>query len=179
MKHVELARPYAKAAFEFAKENNAVDAWLSALEQLLAVYQHEEVQALLNQPRITSEQVTEVLVSLTASFLNEHQQNFVRLMIQNRRLSVLEECLMLFKELVAEDQRVVSAEVVTAEAISNEQVAGLKHALEAKLNQTVTLSTEVDPSLIGGAVVRTRDWVIDASLKAQLGAMRKELIRQG
>lgn len=178
MKYVDTARPYAKAAFEYAKSHDTVESWAKALDYLTALMEVPSVQQFVATPRLPSERLAEVLLELSAD-LNAQQQNFLKLLVQNTRLAALPAIKYLFDEALATDQGQVQAELVTAEPVDALQVEQISKALSAKLGKTVTVNNTVDGTIIGGAIIKTQDWVMDGSLKAKLGELSKELMKQG
>lgn len=175
--NASIARPYAKAVFDQAKETNAFEAWSASLSQLVAISNDEGFSRLASDPRVASSKVTDLLIDLTKDSLPEGGDNFVKLLVQNDRLVALNDIEQQFSELVAEAQASVNAEVVTAMALSDDQKASLSSALESKLGLKVSLEETVDPSLVGGAIVRAGDMVIDGSARGRIEKLTTALLR--
>ena len=166
--NASTARPYAKAVFELAQEGNTYDAWSNALSQLAAISADEGFGTLVSDPRVTSEQLIGVLTDLTKDVLPEGGTNFINLLVQNERVLVLNDIQSQYKELVAKAQASVNATVVSAFALSEAQKASLESALQTRLGLKVELEESVDASLIGGAIIRAGDLVIDGSAKGRI-----------
>lgn len=179
-----IARPYAVAVFELAQAQNELAAWNTCLEVLAAIAADKQVKPLANNPRVSSEQLqqlildvaTEKLAGVLTGELNEHAVNLVKLLIRNGRIDVLPSIARAYAAMRAEAERVIEAEMITATEINPKQREQFTVALQSKLGRTVKLEFGVDRELIGGAVVRAGDWVIDGSVRAQLeqlvGALR-------
>lgn len=179
MKHFPIARPYAVAAFEFAQSASSVDSWLSALAAMQAVIGEPAVTHLIAHPEVSAPQIESVLVEVLKGSCNEAQLNFLRLLIENKRLMVIEEILVLFKEHLAEAHQTVQATLSSVAPVDDATKAAIQKALEQKFEQRIELETAIDESLIGGALIRSADWVIDASVKGRLKQMAKALIEKG
>lgn len=166
-----LARPYAEAVYGLAREQGAVDAWAGQLADLVSITTESQIAELISNPSAPAEVVAGVVNTAGASALNDGAKRLVETMAANRRLSVLSEVKAQFEALRAEDERRVQAEVISASEMSSEQQAAVKAALDAKWSSSVEITFRVDPSLIGGAVIKARDWVIDGSVASQLNKL--------
>ncbi len=172
---VTVARPYAKAAFKFAQENNALAEWSAMLGFAAAVIADESMKTVLDDPQLTAEKQAEIFISVCADKLNEGGKNFVTQLAQNKRLSVLPEVSVLFEHLLAEEQRSEDVLVTSAFELSDAEAASLKQALAKKLGKEVNLNSTVDKSLIGGVIVRAGDMVIDSSVRGKLNQLSQGL----
>jgi F-type H+-transporting ATPase subunit delta len=172
-----LARPYAKAVFELAQEGDAFAQWSSVLTRLTAVSQDADFSALLNDPRVQGSQLAGLLIDVCKDFLPQGGDNFINLLVQNDRLTALADIDELYAELVTKAQQAVNAEVVTAIALSDSQTTALTEALEARLGLKVILDEVVDASLVGGAIVRAGDMVIDGSVRGRIEKLSSTLLR--
>ncbi|ALH94636.1 F0F1 ATP synthase subunit delta [Acinetobacter equi] len=171
-----LARPYAKAAFAYATEQNATDNWSNALQVLGAAVQDDAFSAYLNRPELTpAEQV-----SLFAKVLGEDQttavSNFLTLLADNNRLSLLPEIQAEYEQLKSQNNNNVDVVIESAFPLTAEQENMLKTALEKHFNSTVSISVEVNQALIAGVVIRAGDQVIDDSALNKLEKMRTRLL---
>ena len=172
---VSIARPYAKAAFEFARERNALGAWSEALSTASAIIADERVAKLLSSPRITPEQLVGLIADIAGTSLDEQCRNFLNTLAQNRRLGVLPEIAAIYEVLRAEVENTADVQVVSAVPLDDAQRQRLARALQKRLKRDVRLHCEVDASLLGGAVVRSGDMVIDGSLKAGLEKLTRAI----
>jgi F-type H+-transporting ATPase subunit delta len=175
--YASIARPYAKAVFDLAQDTNAFQAWSDSLATAAAVSQDEAFGELISDPKVDKSKLTDMLVDLCSKSLPEGGSNLFKLMIQNDRLQALPEVAVQFEELVAKAQQSVNAEVITALALSDAQKQALSTALESKLGLKVSLSETVDPDLVGGAIVKAGDLVIDGSAKGRIEKLATALAR--
>lgn len=172
---VTIARPYARAAFEFARERNALGAWSQVLTTASAVAADPNVERLLSNPRVTPAQLVELIAGVVGEGLDQHTRNFLDTLAQNRRLGLLPEIAAIYETLRAETEQVADVHLTSAVALTDAQRERLTSALKKRLRREVRLHEQVDPSLIGGAIVRSGDLVIDGSLKAGLDRLASEL----
>lgn len=175
--NASIARPYAKAVFDLAQETNAFDAWSSALEQLALISQDESFRTLVADPRVDDSQVIELLTGIAKDNLPEGGANFIQMLVQNDRLLALPDIHQQFEAHVAKARALVNAVVITAKALTSDQRSALAAALQAKLGMQVELSETVDSSLIGGAIIKAGDLVIDGSAKGRIEKLSSVLMR--
>jgi F-type H+-transporting ATPase subunit delta len=170
-----IARPYARAAFEEAQARAQLAAWSDALHAAAQVVQDPRVVPLLGNPRVTPEQLAQLVDGAAADPLGEYGANFVRTLADNRRLAYLPEIATLFDELKDAAEGVADVTVTSAAALDEAQRSKLAAALEKRLQRKVRLHCELDPNLIGGAVLRSGDLVIDGSMRTRLTRIAYEL----
>ena len=163
-----IARPYARAAFEEARGNGGLSAWSDALHAGAQAVRDPRVEPLLDNPRVTRADLAQLLIGVTAGKLGEDGSNFIRTLAENHRLKFLPEIAELFDELKNTAEGVADVTVISAVALSKEQQAILAEALGRRLKREVRMHCETDPHLIGGAVLRAGDLVIDGSLRGRL-----------
>lgn len=163
-----VARPYARAAFEFAQGAKALARWGDLLETAAMVVRDARVTALLGNPKVTTLALADFVLDIAGEKADEHGRNFVRLLAQNQRLALLPEIAAQYALLRAAAENTVDVEVVSAIALSEAETEKFARALTRRLNRVVRLHPSVDPGLIGGAVVRAGDFVLDGSLKGKL-----------
>ncbi len=170
-----IARPYAQAAFEVAQESKALEAWSQSLGFVAAVVSDPQMKALVGNPNIAPEQLAEVLFAICGKQLNKEQTNFIRLLIENDRLALMPEIVERFEVLRAEAEKVVNVELVSAVAVDKAIAQKIATALKERLGRKVNLSTSIDESIIGGAIIRAGDFVIDGSVAGQLERLASEI----
>src|SRR5690606_2875390 len=170
-----IARPYARAAFEGAREDNRLGPWSEALRVGAAVVQDERVQRLLGNPLVRPAELAQLVIEIAGDRLDQEGRNFVNMLAENRRLGYIPEISRLFDELKDEAEGVVDVTVTSAAPLNEEQKRQLAEALSRRLNRRVRLHAQEDPSLIGGAVLRAGDLVIDGSLRSRLNQIAYEL----
>jgi F-type H+-transporting ATPase subunit delta len=170
-----IARPYAKAAFASARQHNVLDRWSAVLATASSVVQDERVAPLLLNPRVTPDQLSGLVGDISGESLDEQGRNFIATLAGNRRLGLLPEIAAMFEALRAEAENTADVYVVSAVQLNAAQKQRLSAALKKRLKREVRLHCAVDESLIGGAVVRAGDFVIDGSLKARLDRLAVEM----
>jgi len=172
---VTVARPYAKAVFVLACEQERLAQWSGFLAIAASVVGDRRVAELLNSPRVTSAELADLVIGLCAGKADELAGNFIRVLAQYRRLNVLPEIVGLFEALRAEYENSVDVSLISASPVSQGHRDKIAAALRKRLGRDVRLHCEIDESLIGGAVIRARDLVIDGSLSGRLARLATEL----
>ena len=170
-----VARPYAEAVFKLADAAGALAKWSEMLAALSTVSADARVRAAIADPKLSDAQVAGLFISVLAGRLNADAENFVRVLAGNKRLELLREIAQQYEALRNEREGVVEAEVLSAFELSGAQVAELVARLEKKTGRKVKAKVAVDKELIGGVKVVLGDKVIDASARAQLGALEAAL----
>jgi F-type H+-transporting ATPase subunit delta len=170
-----IARPYARAAFEEARGHKVLGPWSESLQRAAAVVKDPRVQNLLGNPAVTNSELAQFVIDLAGPQLDEQGRNFVQTLAENRRLAYLPEISTLFDELKDEAEGVVDVTVTSAAPLDNGQRDALSAALQRRLKRQVRLHCETDPSLLGGAVLRAGDLVIDGSVRSRLDRIAYEL----
>lgn len=167
-----LARPYARAAFNAAKDEGRIKAWSDALGFAARVAADPQAQAVLKHPQLTSAKAASLLAvdGADASF-----GRFVEMLADNRRLELMPEIAGLFEQLRAEADRVVKARVTSATALSDAELVAIRDGLKRRFGREVELETAIDESLIGGALIDAGDVVIDGSVRGKLARLQSAL----
>jgi F-type H+-transporting ATPase subunit delta len=169
------ARPYAKAIFALARQGGSLAATSASLRRAAEIVADPRVHALLGSPHVTPAQLAEFITGIVGAGLDEYGRNFIALLAQNRRLGFLPEIAALFEQMKADVENAVDVEVVSATALSSEQESRYVAALQKKLGRSVRLHTKVDGTLLGGAVLKAGDLVIDGSIKGRLERLAIEM----
>ncbi|GMQ52417.1 F0F1 ATP synthase subunit delta [Halopseudomonas aestusnigri] len=172
---ITLARPYAKAAFERAKAQQALAEWAEVLNAAGQVAADEATRQLLTDPGLAEQKKADVILDCTGKSVSEEQRNFLTILADNRRLALLPEIATLFNSFRADLERTIDINVSSAFELTAEQQQKLSEALSRKLDRNVQIEAAVDKSLIGGLVVRTGDLVIDASVRGKLTKLAESL----
>ncbi|OCQ54517.1 ATP synthase subunit delta [Photorhabdus australis subsp. thailandensis] len=162
-----VARPYAKAAFDFAVEKQSLEQWQNMLAFTAEVTRNEQVGELLSGS-LASETLANTFIAICGEQVDEHAQNFIRIMAENGRLLALPEVLQQFIQLRASLESTVDVEVISATELSEQQLAKISAAMEKRLSRKVKLNCKIDKSVIAGVVVRAGDLVIDGSIRGRL-----------
>jgi F-type H+-transporting ATPase subunit delta len=171
-----IARPYATAAFSLARSQGDLGQWSEMLQLLAAVVSDPVMQALIANPEVDDDKRVALILDVCGSGLNDLGQNFVRVLAENKRLALAPEIAALYEAMRAEAEKKIDAEVVSAFPLDEAQLQQLAAALKKRLGRDVTLHTRIDESIIGGAVVRAGDLVIDGSVTGQLEKLANTLM---
>ncbi len=163
-----LARPYAKAAFAFAREHRALPAWSAMLAMAATVAEEPQVAQKINTPSLSATDRATLLIELCGDALDQAGRNFLHILAENLRLPLLGEVARLFEELKAAAEKEAAVEIISAMPLEEEMTARLTQALGARLGQEVSVRVRIDENLLGGAVVRAGDMVIDGSVQGRL-----------
>jgi len=166
-----IARPYAQAAFDDAKRLNDLKGWSALLLTLAESLTNSEVRSVVRSPRISKSKIEDLVMSLCGSKLSQQQSNFIRVLVDGHRLDVATEILVMYEALRAEAEKFAEVTVVSAFELSDVQQQKIVAGLKQKMNREIKLSCKVDKNLLGGAVIRTGDQVIDGSARSRLGEM--------
>ncbi len=170
-----LARPYARAAFAAAREDRTITSWAESLVLLVAVAEHDKVNALLNSPALAAAQKSAALVQLLGESADSKVGNFLNILAQNKRLKLLPTIKTMFFDLKNNFEKSVEVEITTAYEISDAVRIQLINALQRKLEREIALSTTVDAGLMGGAFIRAGDTVIDGSIRGRLAKLAEAM----
>ncbi len=177
MREESVARRYAAALFEQAGKAGTVEA--AAGELALAaetVASSDRLRALLAQPLVTQEQKTRALENAFGDRASQATMAFLHLLVHKRRINLLPEVQAAFAQMVLDYRNIAHATATSAVPLTPEQVAALEKSLEARTGKDIELETEVDPSLIGGVLVRIGDTVLDGTVRGNLERLREQLL---
>ena len=170
-----IARPYARAASAAAQDRGSLSSWSAALHTAATGVTTPAVASLLDNPRMSAKQLADFVIDVGGGKLGVEWNELVLTLAQNHRLAILPEIATLFDELKDEKEGVVDVTVTAATDLNDQQQHTLAAALKRRLKREVRLHTAVDKALIGGAVIRAGDLVIDGSLRTRLERLTYEL----
>jgi len=174
---ITLARPYAQAVFALAQQGKSLPQWSGVLGTLAAAVSTPGVAALIGNPKITSQQLIDVLSDILGDKASAEVKNFLRLLAEYGRMRLLPDVAALYEAYRAEAENTIEAEVISAFKTTKAQETEVAEMLKKRLGRDVTIKTRVDKSLVGGMIVRAGDLVIDGSVKGQLDRMATSLRR--
>ena len=172
---ITVARPYAQAAFDEARELGELKNWSDMLQSLAQVVINPEVRAIITSPRIIKSQLVDLMLALPGDKVSEIQQSFVKLLVEGKRLTLLPEIVMLFEVMRAEAEKNVDVVVTSAFDLSEAQKQKIAEALQKRMGREIRLSCETDRKLLGGVVIRAGDKVIDGSARTHLSELANAL----
>jgi len=164
---VTVARPYAKAAFDFAVEHQSLDRWQSMLAFTAEVTRDKNIQELLAGAS-APEHLSATFIAVCGEQLDQAGQNLIKVMAENKRLRALPDVLSQFIELRDALEATAEVDVTSASPLSEEQQAKIAAAMEKRLSRKVKLNCKIDKSVLAGVVIRAGDMVIDGSVRSRL-----------
>jgi len=170
-----IARPYADAAFEYARDASALAQWSEMLRLVEGVTTDPRVAEVLGSPKLGGEEKASLLLSIAGERLTHEMRNYIRILIEADRIGLLPEIRTLFEALRDEAEGVAKATIESALPLTDEQTAALKVALERRFGRKIEATVRINPELIGGARISVGDTVIDGSVQAKLQAMSTRL----
>jgi F-type H+-transporting ATPase subunit delta len=174
---VTVARPYARAVFELAEANKEEEKWSQQLMFMAAVAADEAMQEALYNPRFSKQQTAELFIQVCDEHIDEQGQNLTKLLVENNRLGVLSDIAALYEAFRSTAAGSIDAEVVSAFEVSDEQQTAIAKSLKKRLGRDIKITTRIDKDLMGGAIIRAGDLVIDGSLQGRLSKIASTLSR--
>ncbi len=172
---ITIARPYAHAAFGIANDKGELKAWSELLAVLAHCVAQPEVQSVISSPAVSDEQVIGLLTNVSGELMTDDAPNFLAVLAQNNRLSLLADIAVIYEELREEAEQMMTADVTSALKLTAKQEKDISAALKKRLGRDITLNTSVDKTLLGGAVIRSGDLIIDGSALGKLNRLANAL----
>ncbi len=174
-----VARPYAKAAFDFALEKsvvetNAIDVWLNQLTFAAEVSKNPTIHDYISGGASTEQAIT-LFLNVCGEQVNDQGKNFLKIMAENKRLLVLPQVLSQFADLKAEHEQTIVVDVTSAVDLKTAQTTSLSAALEQRFARKVKLNCKVDASILSGLIIKAGDTVIDGSIQGKLNRLATTL----
>ena len=170
-----IARPYARAVFEYAQAEGALPAWSDLLALLGTVAADPAMRGVISDPRVEKARLAELLFELCAPALFDSGRNFIKVLIEAERLEVAPEIRTLFEQFRADAGGIAKIEVVSAYPMDGDQLNLISESVKKRLGKAVELTAREDKSLIGGVVVHIGDAVIDGSVRGRLQQLANEV----
>ncbi|MCB1827974.1 MAG: F0F1 ATP synthase subunit delta [Coxiellaceae bacterium] len=176
--HRTIARPYAVALFKQAKADDRLEQWSFVLQGLSLITTDPRMQALYGNPKVTNKVMIELVYDTlldaahdAATGLSDKLKNFLSLLMEEKRLSVSTDIDALYHQLLADYKNVVEIEVISAMTLSEAQQQAFYKAMEKRFASKVSIAFQEDESLIGGALVRSGNWVLDGSIRGKVSRL--------
>ncbi|MBS0286468.1 MAG: F0F1 ATP synthase subunit delta [Proteobacteria bacterium] len=170
-KNRTYARPYAKAAFELAQSEHALAKWSDMLAHAAMIASDKQAAALAKDPQFSTKQLVELYLSIGKDLYSAQMQNFIWILGRFKRLTLLPEIAALYEELRALAERVRSVELISAYPLSDKDQEKFVKVLKERMNCNIELHCQVDKSILGGAIIRSQDLVIDGSIRGRLAKL--------
>jgi F-type H+-transporting ATPase subunit delta len=170
-----LARPYARAVFEYSRDNGDLATWSAQLRVAAAVTLNDVMQQVLSNPALTAEQQAQALTGVCGDAINSQGSNFISILAGNKRLTLLPEIYALFETYKANQEKTIDVQVYSAFDVAEETRQTLAQVLTTKLEREVKVDSIVEPSLLGGVLIRAGDLVIDGSVRGRLNKLAEAM----
>ena len=172
----ELARPYARAVFELAKDKEQLQSWSDMLALMAAVVSNDSMRSLLDNPRLSRSDAGALVIRTCGEDIEEGATSLLNMLAENGRLNQLPMIAALYNQFRDDAEGLLEAEVISAEALSEEQKAAIASALKRRLGRDIQLNCSVNKDLVGGAVIHAGDLVIDGSAVEHLRQLSSALV---
>ena len=170
-----LARPYAKAAFELAHKDNNLAVWDELLAASATVTADAGMIQWLSSPHSTAEKAIEIIIEALGGDVDPRFQGYLGVLADNDRLSLCGEISQLFKQLRADAEKRLQVRVVSAVGLEDTQIERMKASLAKRFDREIIVENEIDPNVMGGAIIYAGDQVIDGSLLGRLKRLEASL----
>ena len=171
----KLARPYAKAAFEFARDRNDLSGWSKMLGFAAQAILEPAVDDLTRNPHVAQAELANMVVQTGGEGFQGEFSNLLNLLAENRRLALLPEIAEQYEHYRREEERRLRVRVVSAKALNEDQSQRMSQALAQRFDREISLHNEVDESLVGGAIIYAGDTVIDGTVRGRLQKLAMNL----
>lgn len=170
-----LARPYARAAYATAKATSKVAEWSQALAVAATATEDEAVRNIIQDPRLVPDAVVERLMGIGGEYFDEHFGHFLSVLAHYDRLLLLTDIFAQYEALRRDAEARVYVHVTSAHPVSDEQSQALNDRLKKRFGREIDLDIEIDPALIGGAIIRAGDEVIDGSVRGRIERLSRDV----
>jgi len=167
-KNRTFARPYAKAIFELAQEENTFAKWSEMLHRAAMIASDEQFHSLEKDPRFSTLELVALFDSIGKDINSDEMKSFIRILGKFERLALLPEIVLLYEEMRAFAERVVNVEIISAQPLNDKDQERFAQVLKKRMNCNISLDCQVDNSILGGAIIRAGDLVIDGSIRGRL-----------
>ena len=172
---VTIARPYAKAAFAEARKTQRLAPWSEGLGVASQVSADERVKPLFGNPHVSPAQLVELISGIGGAAIDAEMRRFLAVLAENGRLPLLPEIAQLYEKMRAEQERVLDVTLKSAVDLSADQKERFTAALRKRFDREIRLHTQIEPSLLGGAVLQADDLVIDGSVQGGLTQLASQI----
>jgi F-type H+-transporting ATPase subunit delta len=173
--NITIARPYARAVFEQAREEGNLEQWSDLLGILRSIVQDPQMRMILSSPKVSHEQLLDLVSGIAGGRLTQSGTNFIKVLIRANRLRYVSYILELFEKRRAEAEGRMDIKVISAYELDKDQANRVSEVMGRRLGKKVKILSVVDKTLIGGMVIRAGDSVIDASIRGRLNELQNSL----
>lgn len=170
-KNRTFARPYAKAAFELAQSEHAFPKWTEMLALAAMIANDKQFLSFAKNPQASAKDLVALFDSIGQEVFTSEMKDFIRILAKFKRLALLGEIANLFEEMRAFAERVINVELISAQPLNDQDKGRFIEVLKKRMNCNVALECQVDESILGGAIIRAGDLVIDGSIRGRLAKL--------
>jgi F-type H+-transporting ATPase subunit delta len=163
-----IARPYAVAIFNLAKEEKTLSDWSDMLSLISDIVENEDVNSFIHDSKVLDADREKLILNICGDKIDSAGKNLIKLLVEYKRLLILSEITLLFEELKDKDEGVIEAEIIMADQPDKKMVENLLQSLEKRFNKKIEGKVVIDKSIVGGTKIIVGDTVIDASVRGQL-----------
>ena len=163
-----IARPYAVAIFNLAKEEKTLSDWSDMLSLISDIVENEDVNSFIHDSKVLDADREKLILNICGDKIDSAGKNLIKLLVEYKRLLILSEITLLFEELKDKDEGVIEAEIIMADQPDKKMVENLLQSLEKRFNKKIEGKVVIDKSIVGGTKIIIGDTVIDASVRGQL-----------
>ena len=163
-----IARPYAVAIFNLAKEEKSLSDWSAMLALMSSIVENEDIKLFIQDPKVLDTDREKVLLDICANQINNSGKNLIKLLVEYKRLLILSDITLVFESLKADDEGTMEAQIIMAEKPDKKMVENLINSLEKRFDKKIEGKVVIDKSIVGGTKIIVGDSVIDASVREQL-----------
>jgi len=171
-----IARPYGKAAFEYALAQKVMPKWWQQLNLLKLVCEDERIQNLLANPTIAQQRLAKLILDIVSEQLSDAVVRFVNLLAENKRLHVLPAIVDIFEQYKRRWEKTMEVQLTTISPVTDDYKDSIARVLEQRLKSKIALSTNIDEAILGGAIIRAGDRVFDGSIRGRIHRLRQEFL---
>lgn len=173
---IKFARPYAKAAFSIAREQKSLADWSIMLNTASHISLDPRVADMITNPSIESTKIADLFRDIGGDRFDEAFSRLIGVLAENDRLAILPDIAAMYERLREEEERRLPVRVVSAIELDADTLGRMQSALEKRFDKQVSIDTEIDGSLLGGAIIIADDLVIDGSVRGRLNKMTANLV---
>jgi len=175
IEEITVARPYAVALYRQASTSGNIEKQSENLHYLTQIVENEDVSKMVANPSIGHQAIESFFVDLCKEQLDDSGLNFLKLLLNEGRINVVSAITALYDDLMAESKQILNVTIVSAQALSDADVLALTSSLKSHYEREIEVETDVDKTLIGGAIIYAGDQVIDGSVKGRLEKLGRQL----
>ncbi|WP_455539769.1 F0F1 ATP synthase subunit delta [Terrisporobacter sp.] len=171
-----IANRYAEALFQLSEEENiSKEIYSELLDVVQIIKENKELDNVFKSPLVPKNEKIGLIETLFNGKINNNLKNFFKILVEKGRISSLQSIQLTFKQLLNEKNNILEGTVISAIALTNEQVKELEETLSKKYNKNITLENKVDKNILGGVLVRLGNIQIDGSVKTRLDNIKDQL----